>query len=59
MTRRRAASRAALRSAAKHLRHELGRQIHLKVTPELRFEEDVSYERGERIDQIIEEMHEG
>ena len=36
----RAGTRAALRSAAPHLRRELGRQVRLKVTPELRFEED-------------------
>ncbi|TMK12136.1 MAG: 30S ribosome-binding factor RbfA, partial [Actinobacteria bacterium] len=38
-----AGSRAALRSATPHLRHELGRQIRLKVVPELRFEEDDTY----------------
>lgn len=53
-----ASSRAALRSATKHLRHELGRQVHLKVTPELRFEEDETNELGGRIDTIIEELHE-
>ena len=52
-----AGSRAALRSAAKHLRHELGRQVRLKVTPELRFEEDPSLAAGERIDHIIEQIH--
>jgi ribosome-binding factor A len=48
------ASRAALRSAASHLRHELGRQVRLKATPELRFEEDASLETADRIDAIIE-----
>jgi ribosome-binding factor A len=52
-----AASRAALRSAAPHLRHELGRQVHLKVTPELRFEVDDTFETGARIDRIIEDIH--
>jgi ribosome-binding factor A len=52
-----AASAAALRSAAPHLRRELGRQIHLKVTPELRFERDGTYEAGERIDEIIDSIH--
>jgi ribosome-binding factor A len=56
--RSRASSRAALRSAAPHLRHELGRQVRLKVTPEIRFEEDTSIETGERIDAIIEHLHE-
>jgi ribosome-binding factor A len=55
----RAGSRAALRSAAAHLRHELGRQIRLKSTPELRFEEDDVVASGERIDRIIEQLHHG
>jgi ribosome-binding factor A len=55
--RAKAGSRAALRSASAHLRHELGRQIRLKVVPELRFEEDASIAGGERIDRIIEELH--
>jgi ribosome-binding factor A len=52
-----AATRAALRSAAPHLRRELGRQIRLKVTPELRFEPDESPETGERIDALLAEAH--
>ena len=53
-----AASRAGLRSAAPHLRHELGRQIRLKVVPELRFEEDTMPAAGERVDSILEGIHE-
>jgi ribosome-binding factor A len=53
----RAGSRAALRSATKHLRHELGRQVRLKVTPEIEFIEDHTYERGERIKTILDEIH--
>jgi ribosome-binding factor A len=49
-----AGSRAALRSATKHLRHELGRQVHLKVTPELEFVEDDTFEHGQRIDAVLE-----
>jgi ribosome-binding factor A len=56
--RARAGSRAGLRSAAPHLRRELGRQIHLKVVPELRFEEDASLATGERVDHILDELHE-
>lgn len=55
--RERAGTRAALRSATKHLRYELGHQVRLKVTPELEFEEDRSAEQGERIDEIIERLH--
>jgi len=55
--RARAASRAGLRSAAPHLRHELGRQIRLKVVPELRFEEDTTQETGDRVDHILDDLH--
>ena len=52
----RAATRAALRSATPHLRRELGRQIRLKVVPEVSFEEDQSIATGERIDAILAEL---
>lgn len=52
-----AGTRAALKSAAPHLRRALGRQVRLKVTPELRFEEDETIPTGERIDRIIEKFH--
>jgi ribosome-binding factor A len=55
--RAKAGTRAALRSAVKHLRHELGRQVRLKTVPELRFEEDPTIASGERIDRIIEGLH--
>ena len=50
-------SRAALRSAAPHLRTELGRQVRLKYTPELTFIEDPAIEQGQRIEAIIRELH--
>jgi ribosome-binding factor A len=52
-----AGTRAALRSAAPHLRHELGRQIRLKVTPELRFEQDALPASAERIDELLDQVH--
>jgi ribosome-binding factor A len=52
-----AGTRAALRSAAPHLRHELGRQIRLKVTPELRFEQDEVPAAAERIDALLDQVH--
>lgn len=51
-----AGSRAALRSAATHLRRELGRQVRMKYTPELRFELDTSIATGERIDHVLGEL---
>lgn len=55
----RAGTRAALRSATPHLRHELGRQIRLKVTPELRFEEDDLADAAERIDRLLDQATQG
>jgi ribosome-binding factor A len=52
-----AGTRAALRSARPHLRRVLGRQVRLKYLPELEFEEDTTYERGRRIDELIAGLH--
>jgi ribosome-binding factor A len=54
-----AGTRAALRSATPHLRRELGRQIRLKVTPELRFEEDDLADAAERIDRLLDQATQG
>jgi ribosome-binding factor A len=51
------ATRAALRSATPHLRRDLGRQIRLKVTPELRFEQDRLADSADRIDALLDEVH--
>jgi ribosome-binding factor A len=48
---------AALRSAAPHLRTELGSQVRMKYLPELTFKEDPAIEQGERVEQIIRELH--
>jgi ribosome-binding factor A len=48
---------AALRSARSHLRVVLGREIRLKVTPELEFTEDETAERGQRIEDILTRIH--
>ena len=48
-----AGTRAALRSATPHLRSALGRQVRLKFLPNLEFEEDVSIERSQRIDELL------
>lgn len=49
----RKASGAALRSAIPHLRRSLGRQVRLKLVPELEFLVDASIETGERIDELL------
>jgi ribosome-binding factor A len=47
----------ALQSAAPHLRAVLGRQVRMKYLPDLRFREDPSVAGGERIDEIIRDLH--
>lgn len=51
------ATRAALRSATLHLRRVLGRQIRLKVTPELRFQEDDLDGDAARIERLLDQVH--
>jgi ribosome-binding factor A len=51
-----AGSRAALRSATAHLRSALGRQVRLKFLPELEFEEDVTFEHAQRIDELLAKL---
>ena len=48
---------AALDAAAPHLRASLGRQVRLKYTPELTFREDPSIVAGNRIEEIIRDLH--
>ncbi len=50
-------TRAALSSAAPHLRAEVGRQVRLKYLPELVFREDPAIAAGERVEEIIRELH--
>ena len=51
------ATRAALRSAAPRLRSVVGKEIRMKVTPELEFEEDDAVSRADRIDELLERIH--
>lgn len=41
---------AGLKSKVKYVRSELGRRMKLRLTPEIRFIEDDSLERGSRVD---------
>ncbi|TMK65361.1 MAG: ribosome-binding factor A [Actinobacteria bacterium] len=50
-------TQAALRAAAPHLRAALGRQVRMKYLPELRFREDPAIAQGERVDDIIRNLH--
>jgi len=53
----RESTHAALTAAAPHLRAELGRQVRLKYLPHLEFREDPSIDAGNRIDEILRELH--
>jgi ribosome-binding factor A len=44
-----------LKEAAPFLRHELGRKVNMRTTPELRFIHDESVERGTRLSSLIED----
>ena len=46
----------AFERAASFLRHELSSRVALRYVPELTFLLDNSLERGERIDQLLEEI---
>ena len=51
------AAMAQLHDARQRLQHELSRRIILKFTPHLHFQLDQAGERGDRILQIIDELH--
>ena len=52
----RSGTRAALASATAHLRTAVGRQVRLKFLPELEFEEDVTFEHAQRIDELLAKL---
>ncbi|KAH7574946.1 hypothetical protein JRO89_XS02G0025000 [Xanthoceras sorbifolium] len=47
---------AGLKSKAKYVRSELGRRMKLRLTPEIRFIEDESLERGSRVIEILDRI---
>jgi ribosome-binding factor A len=51
------AAMAQLHDARQRLQHELSRRVILKFTPHLHFELDRAGVRGDRILQIIDELH--
>jgi ribosome-binding factor A len=55
--RARRATAAALRSARGHLRQVIGRQVRMKVLPDLEFEEDETSRTADRIETLIRELH--
>lgn len=53
-----AKSLEGLASAARFLRAQLGRELTLRVTPELRFELDRGLEHAQRIDRVLRDLKE-
>lgn len=51
-------SLAALNHASGWIRHELGQRIRTKFLPDIVFMTDTSQDYGERIDRLIDEIHE-
>ncbi|XP_058780639.1 probable ribosome-binding factor A, chloroplastic [Vicia villosa] len=47
---------AGLKSKAKYVRSQLGKRMKLRLTPEIRFFEDESIERGSRVIAILDEI---
>ena len=50
-------TKRGLRRAGPFLRGQLGRRVRLRHVPELTFEYDDSFEREQRIAQVLEELH--
>ena len=50
---------AGLRSVAGFLRRELGRAMHLRNAPELRFDLDRLPDEGQRIEDLLDQAHGG
>ena len=48
---------AGLKSAAPHLRAELGHEVRLKYLPELNFELDTGAEEAERLESLLQKIH--
>ncbi len=45
-------------AARSYLRRGLGQRVHLRVTPELTFFRDKSYEYGDRMERLFDRLHE-
>ena len=46
-----------LKDSASFIRSKVAKNVNLRITPELVFEQDDSMEYGERIDNILKEIH--
>ena len=52
------ATRAALRSASGHLRRVIGREVRLRVLPDLEFREDKAIAGTQRVDELLSKIKE-
>jgi ribosome-binding factor A len=50
-------TKLALQSATPHLQAEIGRQVRMKNTPHLVYREDPAIRTGERVDEILRQLH--
>lgn len=46
-------------AATAFLRRELGHRMHLRTVPALEFQRDTSYEYGDRIERLLDQLHLG
>jgi len=51
------ATAEALRAVKAHLQAAIGRQVRMKYTPQLVFREDPAIRTGERVDEILRQLH--
>jgi ribosome-binding factor A len=52
-----AATAEALRAVKANLQAAIGRQVRMKYTPQLVFREDPAIKTGERVDEILRQLH--
>lgn len=52
-------TQAGLDSCSSYIRQQLGRQLHLRHIPEIRFEYDTSFDYGQKIEQLLRDVKPG
>ena len=49
-------TKAGLDSCSSYIRQHLGRQLHMRFIPEIRFEYDASFDYGQKIEKLLSEV---
>ena len=49
-------TKAGLDSFSSYIRQHLGRQLHMRFIPEIRFEYDASFDYGQKIEKLLSEV---